>query len=198
VTIAMAAATAVGASHAADMPVRPYTVPAPVRAYSWTGPYLGGTLGYLWSHASPGPGKPSGVAGSIQGGYNWQLGSVVYGVETDMSLSAADDRFASWKFSNPWFGTTRARFGFVLDRVLLYGTLGFAYGGGEIGFTGSVDRNTHVGWTAGGGVEIGLTTNWSAKVEYLFVDLADRSYPLTGARQGFDLSVLRLGVNYRF
>ena len=50
----------------------------------------------------------------------------------------------------------------------------------------------------GGGVEVGLTPNWSAKAEYLYVRLEDRSYVLTGVNNGFSSNVFRLGVNYRF
>ena len=51
---------------------------------------------------------------------------------------------------------------------------------------------------SGGGIEVGLTQNWSAKAEYLYVRLDDRSYVLTGVNNGFSSSVVRLGVNYRF
>ena len=40
--------------------------------------------------------------------------------------------------------------------------------------------------------------NWSAKAEYLYVDLDDRSYSLTGTSHGVNSNLLRLGVNYRF
>ena len=72
--------------------------------------------------------KPSGVAGGVQAGYNWQIGSFVFGGETDLQLSDADHRFAGWKFSNPWFGTLRARAGFATSNLLFYGTVGLAYG----------------------------------------------------------------------
>ena len=60
------------------------------------------------------------------------------------------------------------------------------------------ESQTHLGWTVGGGVEVGLTPNWSAKAEYLYVRLEDRSYVLTGVNNGFQSNVFRLGVNYRF
>jgi outer membrane immunogenic protein len=59
------------------------------------------------------------------------------------------------------------------------------------------ESNLHVGWAAGAGMEVGLTPNWSAKAEYLFVDLSDERYVLFG-NTGFESSILRLGVNYRF
>ena len=56
----------------------------------------------------------------------------------------------------------------------------------------------YIGGNIGGGVEVGLTPNWSAKAEYLYVRLEDRSYVLTGVNNGFSSNVFRLGVNYRF
>jgi outer membrane immunogenic protein len=80
----------------------------------------------------------------------------------------------------------------------LYLTGGFAYGGMRIELAGFTESKTHVGWTIGGGVEVGLTPNWSAKAEYLYVELSDRGYVLTGFNNGMQSSVFRLGVNYRF
>ena len=138
------------------------------------------------------------MMGGIQAGYNWQIGQFVLGGETDVQLSAADDVFAPWKFSNPWFGTTRVRAGFALTNILFYGTFGLAYGGGKIEAAGLSETNTHFGWAAGLGLEVGLTPRWSAKAEYLYVDLANKTYLLTGADHGFESSVLRFGLNYRF
>ena len=64
----------------------------------------------------------------MQGGVNWQIGQFVLGAETDFQLSDADDTFAPWKFSNPWFGTLRGRAGVALNNVMFYGTVGLAYG----------------------------------------------------------------------
>jgi outer membrane immunogenic protein len=55
-----------------------------------------------------------------------------------------------------------------------------------------------VGWTAGAGVEAGFAANLSAKVEYLFVDLASNTYALTGTSNGLSTSLVRMGVNYHF
>ena len=45
------------------------------------------------------------------------------------------------------------------------------------------ESQTHLGWTIGAGVEVGLTPNWTAKAEYLYVRLEDRGYVLTGVQQ---------------
>jgi len=122
---------------------------------------------------------------------------LLLGVESDLQLSNADDMFAAWKFSNPWFGTIRGRVGYTMNNVMLYATFGLAYGGATIETGGLSESNTHVGWAAGGGMEVGLTPNWSAKAEYLFVDLSNQHYVLFG-NTGFESNLLRLGVNYRF
>ncbi len=175
---------------------RYYTAPAPLGAYSWTGPYLGLNLGYQWGYTTNNPTRPWGFGGGLQGGYNWQAGQFVFGGEGDVQISGADDTFAPWKFSNPWFGTLRGRAGVALDNILLYGTAGLALGGmrGEAG--GSSESKTHLGWAAGAGIEVGFAPNWSAKVEYLYIGLAERSYAVTGTSNGLQSSVLRLGVDY--
>jgi outer membrane immunogenic protein len=47
-------------------------------------------------------------------------------------------------------------------------------------------------------MEVGLTPNWSAKAEYLYMDLGNHTYTLTGNDLGLRASILRLGVNYHF
>jgi outer membrane immunogenic protein len=175
-----------------------YTAAAPVGAYSWSGPYLGVNLGYQWGYISNNPIRPSGTAGGAQAGYNWQTGQFVLGGEADIQLSSASDTFAPWKFANPWFGTARARVGFALNQVLLYATLGFAFAGISVDAGGLTESRTHAGWTGGGGIEIGVAPKVSAKVEYLFVDLSDRAYSLTGSNNAAQSHLVRLGVNYRF
>ena len=64
---------------------------------------------------------------------------------------------------------------------------------------GSLEENkTLVGWTGGLGMEVGFTPNWSAKVEYLYMDLGSRAYTITGVDNGLQASYFRLGVNYHF
>ena len=191
-------AVAPGASTAADLV--PYGRPAPARGTFWQGPYLGANIGYQWGSVSNAGNDPSGAMGGIQGGYNWQIGQFVFGGETDLQMSDADDRFAGWKFSNPWFGTLRGRAGYAMNNILLYGTVGLAYGTlrAQDLASGIEESRTTFGWAAGGGIEVALTGNWSAKAEYLYVDLNDRSFNLTGNDHGLASSLLRFGVNYRF
>jgi outer membrane immunogenic protein len=117
-----------------------------------------------------------------------------------------------------WFGTVRGRVGFLAGaKVLLYATGGLAYGGvnsSEIigapafGFSTS---DTRAGWTVGAGVEGVIGGNWTAKLEYLYIDLGTTSgsflTPIAAFGGGFVSAnysshitdnILRVGVNYRF
>jgi len=109
----------------------------------------------------------------------------------------------------------RGRLGFASDRWLFYATGGFAYGEAryDLALTGPVfglvvhDSTRKSGWTAGGGVEAAISSLWSVKLEYLYVDLGTRSI---SAENPFATPetivssyhirdhILRLGVNLRF
>jgi outer membrane immunogenic protein len=121
-----------------------------------------------------------------------------------------------------WFGTVRARAGVLVDpKVLLYVTGGLAYG--EVkssetigGFTGFSATNTKAGYTVGAGIEGAIGGNWTAKLEYLYVDLGRMSGSFATTIPAFGAgivasgtltssyssritdNVLRVGLNYRF
>jgi outer membrane immunogenic protein len=117
-----------------------------------------------------------------------------------------------------WFGTVRARAGALVDpKVLVYATGGLAYGevkaSEAIGVVPAVfsSTSTNIGWTVGVGVEGALGGKWTAKLEYLYVDLGKVSgnylTSLAAFGGGFLNSsnssrvtdnVLRVGVNYKF
>jgi len=197
---ALVAGSLAGAALAADLPrgPAPYYNPAPSGLYNWGGVYAGLNLGYGWGKVTNTAGEPSGFLGGGQVGMNWQNGQFVYGVEGDLQASGASDTFAAYKFSNPWFGTVRGRFGYAFNNILVYGTLGLAVGDlkGELG--GAAETHTMAGWAGGLGTEVGLTPNWSAKVEYLYMDLADRGFAITGLDNGYRSNMLRFGFNYHF
>ncbi len=94
-TFAAAMAITAGVAAAADLPRGPTPYySAPASYYNWSGLYAGINAGYDWAHVTNSSIDPSGIFG-------------VFGGETDIQASAADDTFAPWKFSNPWFGTLR-------------------------------------------------------------------------------------------
>jgi outer membrane immunogenic protein len=199
--VALIAAGWTVSAHAADLSYgtrAPYTVNQPLNIYSWAGPYLGANLGYEWGSVGNSPTKPSGFEGGVQAGYNWQSGPMVFGVEGDIEATGADDTFAPWKFSNPWFGTIRGRVGYAFNNILLYGTGGLAFGELRGETFGLSETHTNAGWTAGVGAEFGLAQNWTAKIEYLYVDLASSNFTITGLSNGYSFGLVRAGVNYHF
>jgi outer membrane immunogenic protein len=197
----IASGLAINAATAADIPgggPRPYYQAAPSAYYNWGGFYGGVNLGYQWGEVSNTSTEPSGLMGGLQAGYNWQNGQFVFGGETDLNLTGADDTFAPYKFSNPWWGSLRARAGMAWNNILLYATGGLAYGSVKGESFLLSETKTSLGWTLGAGVEMGFAPNWSAKIEYLYMDLASRSYSITGTDNGLSSSVVRVGVNYHF
>jgi outer membrane immunogenic protein len=190
----------------------------------------------------------SGFIGGGQAGYNYQSGAAVFGLETDFDGTTISKTFnyTSTPFGNvvngtlvptnlvgdtlsvhakaslDWLGTVRARVGFVAtpdNRLLIYGTGGFAYGGGSSNFNvydasnnfifNGSPSSTRTGWTIGGGVEYAITNNITIKGEYLYVDLGSKSFntntitflgaPLYAtAKVNYDASIFRAGVNYKF
>jgi len=176
---------------------------------------------------------PGGGFGGGQLGYNYQINSiglgnfqikgVVLGAETDLQGAGISDTrtcllnclggtsaLIDQKLN--WFGTTRARLGVATGPTLAYLTAGVAYGGTETGVTttvngatsSSVTSATKSGWTWGTGVEAALGGNWTARAEYLYVNLGSSSASNSVAAGTTTLSVknqeqiFRGGVNYRF
>ena len=215
----VALAALMGSASAADIPRRVERVvtPAPmmVPVYNWTGFYAGVSGGWGWGDGSlsgpPPTGNLDGSGGVFGGtlGYNWQNGAVVFGVETDISWSGIEvDRRCGGglrcEISNDWFGTARGRIGYAWDRFMPYLTGGLAYGDVDARVTGLRGASeTQVGYTIGGGMEFALNGPWTAKLEYLYVDLGDFD---CGTRCGtagpdkveFNSHIVRAGLNYRF
>ena len=203
VAVALVATICTSSALAADLPNygsrQPYTVAQPLNMYSWAGPYIGGNLGWNWGGVDNNPTKPSGFAGGAQAGYNFQTGPWVFGIEGDIQGNGASDTFAPWKFSNPWFGTVRGRAGYAFNNILFYGTGGLAFGELKgMTFGGVSESHTTAGWTLGAGAEFGLAQNWSAKIEYLYVDLDNSNFVVTGAKNDYRFGLVRAGVNFHF
>lgn len=188
---------------AGDLPVRrstPYYAPEPARQlFNWTGFYVGGNAGYGWGSALGA--DASGYLLGLQAGYNFQVASnILAGIETDISITGIDATTGGATASLDYLGTVRGRAGFLVDRFYLYGTAGLAYGRGEVEMGGLSNSQTHVGWTAGIGVEAFVAPNLTARLEYLYADLGKETYTTTGgpARVGIDTSIIRMGMNYKF
>lgn len=202
--LAAAAVLAVsGPAFAGDLPVRrqtPYYAPPPAQQlFNWTGFYVGGNAGWGWGSALSA--DPSGYLVGLQAGYNFQLASnILAGIETDIAISGIDGSSGGNTVSLDYLGTVRGRVGTTMDRFYLYGTAGLTYGRGEVESGGLSNRQTHIGWTAGLGVEAMIAPNWTARIEYLYVDLGKETYQTVGlpVRTGIDASIIRMGMNYKF
>jgi outer membrane immunogenic protein len=214
---AVAALIVAQSATAADLSVAPlYKAPPPAMApaYNWSGFYLGINGGGGWGHSNWDTSSDRiGLSGGLVGGtagYNWQLGNAVLGIEGDIdwaNLKGTNSSTlcpAGCSTSDTWLSTVRGRAGYAFGGVLPYLTGGLALGdirAATPGFAGA--SNTSAGWTAGGGIEFGLTGNWSAKAEYLYVDLGRFNCGVSCNGLPTDNvsmhdNVVRAGVNYRF
>jgi outer membrane immunogenic protein len=164
----------------------PYTVNQPLNAYSWAGPYLGGNLGYAWGSVDNNPTKPSGFVGRRSG--RLQLAERAPGCSASKATSRRPaPTIPSRRGSSPTRGSARCAAGSAtrFNNVLFYGTGGLAFGELRATTFGLSESHTNAGWTAGVGAEMGFAPNWSAKVEYLYVDLSNSNFVITGASNGY-------------
>lgn len=210
-SLAMMAGAAIGA----DLPSRRAPVPfVAVPVFTWTGFYIGGNAGYIFADEGrvntfgnngpvlPGgastignvasgarPGftrvEPDGFTGGGQIGYNYQIGSIVVGVEADAAYTdfnrttrviGTTGAASDFRTDMAFLGTVRGRLGYAFDRFMVYGTGGFAYGdvqntanffatpaAGGLGvtqFAGGRGR-IETGYTAGGGFEYAIPTTFT-------------------------------------
>jgi outer membrane immunogenic protein len=203
-------ALGVVAAQAADlpraMPAKAAPVYSPVPVYNWTGPYVGINGGGGWGHASEAfSGTSHTISGGLAGatlGYNWQMGQAVFGIEGDIDWTnirgSAACGLTSCETRNHWLGTVRGRLGYAFDRFMPYVTGGLAVGDIDHTITGvGSSRETKAGWTLGGGIEAAIANNWTAKLEYLYVDLGSGA-SVAGSDTNFRTNIVRAGLNYRF
>lgn len=206
-------------AQAADLAPSPAPVPTPA-AYNWNGLYLGLNAGGVFgSEANTASGGVSasanqnlpGFVGGAQIGVNYQTGAVVWGFEADFDASTQNGSLPSGVLSGtsqmPWFGTLRGRLGLAFDRFLIYGTAGGAAGELRSNFTvpiGTASTTVTYGtWTAGAGIEYGITDNLSARAEYLYLDTGNVGTgsigpPTATITTRLKDNLVRAGLNYRF
>ncbi|MEP0519999.1 MAG: outer membrane beta-barrel protein [Hyphomicrobiales bacterium] len=203
-------ATAAAAASAADLPTSPapnYYDPVPV--YNWTGFYAGGILGYVgadFENNIPTNPGPTGDAGSFtigaQVGYNYQFApSWAVGVEADVSFQDIEGSSSNGSFEENWMATLRARGGYTFSRYFVYATAGVAFTHKDATRTGAGSGDdTVAGFTGGFGIEGKFNNRWSAKLEYLYVDVPDDGITAGTATVvgGSDNHIARVGVNYHF
>jgi outer membrane immunogenic protein len=169
--------------------------------------------------------QTNGFLGGVQGGYNWQLAPwAVIGVEaqfswTDLKGTSPCVLVLACSTEHDWITTLAGRFGVTYDRLLLYVKGGIAWSKatysaslnlGPISATTSVS-DTRTGAMFGAGVEYAFWGNWSAKIEYNYIDFRDEDYnfPVSlnvgpvasldfGATIHERIHLVKAGLNYRF
>jgi outer membrane immunogenic protein len=207
-----------GAAAAADLPVAPapyYKSPVYAPAYNWSGFYLGINGGGGWGRSTWSTTGSFDTSGGLIGGtvgYNYQMNQVVLGVEGDIdwaNISGSTNTGCTavggtgCTTGDNWLSTVRGRLGYAADRFMPYITGGAAFGDVKAsgpGLTGT--DTTNAGWTLGGGIEFAIAGHWTAKAEYLYVNLGSVS---CGAACGaavqnvnWHSNIGRVGLNYRF
>lgn len=204
------------------------------KAYEWSGAYIGlnggqGTsnsdITNIYFDETPSPGDEGTLdmnGGMVGGqiGYNYQTGNIILGLEADLDYTNVKGTHLFEFGGNPVslqgelnsLATVRARFGYAIDNLLIFATGGFAFGSTNATLTSVVPpvisasgSKSYAGYALGGGIEYGLTRNWTVKAEYLHVDLGTQSntYMFTGdiAEAAADTSlrsdIVRVGLNYK-
>lgn len=216
---------------AADFATRYRAPPPPVLpVYSWTGFYIGGQIGYsvgkddLYEYLTANGAFTNfemhynvhGVTGGVFGGGNYQFGNIVLGLEADLEASNIKGRWIDVGTGGMgttkigWQNSVRGRLGFVAENALFYGTGGVAFGDVSHTYTNlltgiaETTSSVRTGWTAGAGVEVALTPNLLARVEYRYTDYGKSTYSsitsfpgLTGTQEP-KLNTIRVGAAYKF
>jgi outer membrane immunogenic protein len=227
VVFAGGSACSICSAAAADLPPPPAPVApvayAPAAIYNWSGFYIGGHAGggfegSSWSDPFTGANNTfegSGFLGGAQVGANLQLNMLVLGVEgdfswTDLKGSGSDSIGDSIGTSVNWTSTVTGRVGAAFDRLLLYGKGGVAFAQDQSSFTDTFANNAsttfmRTGWTAGAGLEYGITKNWSAKIEYDYLGFGSQALnfttpttPLYTSNANLNVQEIKAGVNFRF
>lgn len=211
-------------------------------AYDWTGPYIGLQGGYGWGSSDVSPedrlsptspearGSPvelfphadgsidaEGFIGGLHAGYNWQMDSLLLGVEadgefadlsgeTDVDLISCCSNWGELKKDIDWLASLRLRAGYAADRALFYVTGGLAAGGVDMRHRNVEESGTYSesetawGWTLGGGLEYALTDDVSARIEYRYTDLANTELDarVRDFRFENDFHAVRAGLSWHF
>lgn len=201
-------------------------------ADDWSGWHVGGHLGYssndlsgLYDTAGSTPyadfskAEESGAAYGLQGGYDWQNGNIVYGVEVNYTKTNLDgetniDGEGDYeRFDTEKYWSISGRIGtLVNDKTLIYATAGVArvYNELEVELNdqdGNNNRSYHeTAALLGAGVEYAYSKNWSIRGEALYINLDKEDNDLTDLDDGDSgdsisigaVKVLKIGLNYRF
>ncbi len=205
-----------------------------IAPFDWGGIYLGINGGYgfgssNWTNAGASTGSFTTDGGLVGGtiGLNYAVYSgFMFGVEGDLDWSALKGSSsiaacagllvpagAACETKSDWLSTARLRAGYAFNRILIFATAGAAIGDFQVALNPPatfLSVGPQLGWTVGAGIEFAFANNWTAKVEYLYVDLGAVSCPagascppanalgVSSGSVSLTESLVRAGVNYKF
>jgi len=227
-----------GAAAAADLPSTKYLPNAPLLPafYNWTGVYVGGQIGYSWGtdtttellsanrmFINAFEYHPESAIGGAHAGFNYQMGSIVLGVEGDVEgmnarsgfhdpsrVRSPNDPGGLVRVSQDWQASVRARIGYAFDRFMIYGTGGAAFT--ELSYSyfnplagiGEGGTFSRTGWTAGGGINYAITDNVILGAGYRYTDYGKFDYVASSAFLGLTAAqsptshMARASIAYKF
>jgi outer membrane immunogenic protein len=195
---------------------------------------LGTVLGGAPTLISDGSSTVNGLLGGGQVGYNYQWGPTVWGIEfqgdaADVKGTGSCGVAALFNCHTKVDGilTLAGRFGLTWDHTMLYvkgggawahdhydvNLLGLSFAIGPVSITPASASEWRSGWMIGAGVEQAISGNWSAKIEYDYMDFGTKTdqFPVvtvagtpavTGLLSRFDITqqvhLIKFGINYRF
>jgi outer membrane immunogenic protein len=228
---------------AADLPPYRPPLPPMAVPFSWTGFYIGAHAGSAWflKEQTFTTGVPAlvvndnnyvgtGFLGGGQVGFNYQVASWVLGAEAQFSWADLEGKdncviaspiaLVNCRTKVDWLGTVAGRLGFAFDRTMVFVTGGGAWvhDNYDTSFFATPFPNIHVedtrwGWMFGTGVEHAFFGNWSAKVEYDYLDFGTKTVAINGAitpvaaaaipasfgvQNQQHINEVKAGINWRF
>jgi outer membrane immunogenic protein len=233
----VASVALLGSALAADLPVR-VAAPAPVMALpvmTWTGFYIGASIGGVATDTKStttynGPQiqtvniisedynynlSMTQITAGGYAGYNYQMGSVVFGVEGDLNARFGKENIPfsdNHQLESNWDASLRLRLGYLVNpRALVYATGGVAFANYGVvrgscascaAYGSSNPFGSRTGWTIGGGIEYALDSNWHMKLEYLYADYGSKSLSYDVGKGSISTKItsntVRAGLSYRF
>jgi outer membrane immunogenic protein len=198
-----AAALLAAPAYAADVVNEEPPAPAPVQVApaGWAGPYVGAQIGGAFSGHVKAPGartSTSGFSGRGFGGFNWQNGQFVYGIEGDVGYDGSNGHNDGLHSRGRVDGSLRGRVGYAPnDRLLVYGTAGAAAEELKVSTPVASDSRGLIGWTAGAGIDAKLTDKVFARVEYRYTDYGHKDFGGIG-RVSDKTNTIEAGLGIKF
>lgn len=197
---------------------------AVAETFDWSGGYVGAQIGGRWAKNfmewnapngnSDSTQRPGGVAFGGYGGYNWQFGQFVTGIDVGLIANTLTDDEPDWNLYTQneakakLLGNVNARIGYAFGRILPYVTAGYSYGQYDNTYEAMFifpppsenETFTRSGWNIGAGFDAALTQNWIARAEYRYTDLGSRPFGAGGNYETFEFKqqTATLGIAYKF